>query len=225
MKTFLIIAFLILLPATAAAWSGTVVNVHDGDTVTVERTDSTKRPDRADQPNDAVLPDHTVLPDQANRLKHASRLQRTKRSDRAAQANRANPADPASQADHAKRVKVRIYGVDCPELDQPFGIQARELTAGLLLGKTVEVVPIHAKSYSRDVAGVILVQDMLILQDVLTSSGLAWVDDRYCKTTACAYWRQHQKDAQSATPPRGLWAADKPLSPRKWRAQRKKAAR
>ena len=37
-----------------------------------------------------------------------------------------------------KPLKIRVYGIDCPELGQPYGNEARELAARILKGKTVE---------------------------------------------------------------------------------------
>ncbi len=36
-------------------------------------------------------------------------------------------------------MKVRLYGIDCPERGQPFGGKARQLTSELAFGKVVTV--------------------------------------------------------------------------------------
>lgn len=145
MKHFLITLIFVLLGNDTFAWSGTVINVHDGDTLQV-------------------------------------------------------------QNDSGKIYKVRIYGVDCPELKQPRGDEARRMTSNLLKGKTIHVIPINQKSYGRQVAGIVLLEDMLVLQDVLITAGLAWVDTRYCKLAVCQQWIIHQQDAQSVELLRGLSA-------------------
>lgn len=122
-----------------------------------------------------------------------------------------------------KAVSIRVYGVDCPELGQPYGTEARDLTAQLLLGKRVEVIPAQSrKSYQREVAGVVLLDDMMVLQDALVSAGLAWVDNRFCRMSVCDLWRQHQADAKAAR--RGLWADDSPIPPWIWRRMPHKRA-
>lgn len=124
------------------------------------------------------------------------------------------------QRAHATAASVRIYGVDCPELGQPFGAEARDMAARLVGGKQVEVVAAQARrSYKREVGGVVLLRDMIVLQDALVSAGLAWVDDRFCRAAACDLWRLHQADARAAR--RGLWAADNPIPPWTWRRQRR----
>lgn len=128
-------------------------------------------------------------------------------------------------AKQEKPHKVRIYGIDCPELGQPFGEEARDLAKRVLDGKTVEIVPAQrGKSYKREVGGIVLVSDMIVIQDALVSAGLAWVDDRFCKLPVCDLWRLHQREARGAR--RGLWADEAAMPPWTWRkmqrAQRKR---
>lgn len=63
--------------------------------------------------------------------------------------------------------------------------------------------------------GIVLLEDMLVIQDALVSAGLAWVDDRYCKLPVCDLWRLHQREARAAR--RGLWADPDPVPPWTWR--------
>lgn len=120
------------------------------------------------------------------------------------------------RAQQQKSHKVRVYGIDCPELDQPFGKEARALTEQMLMDKTVEIVPAQkGKSYRREVGGIVLVEDMLVIQDALVSAGLAWVDDRFCKLPVCDLWRLHQREARAAR--RGLWADENAVPPWTWR--------
>lgn len=122
----------------------------------------------------------------------------------------------------AKPVKVRIYGIDCPELGQPYGEEARALTERVLADKMIEVTPTQkAKSYKRVVGGIVLLDDLLVLQDCLVSAGLAWVDDRFCRLPACDLWRLHQREAKAAG--RGLWADPAALPPWTWRSLKKQS--
>lgn len=147
---------LLTIASHAYAWTGTVVKVHDGDTLHVQ--------------------------DEAGKLH-----------------------------------KVRVYGIDCPELLQEYGPEAQAVTEQAVLGKSVNIVNVSKDKYKREVAGIVLVEDLLVLQDSLITQGLAWVDDRFCKIPACAVWRLHQQDAQQATPPRGLWQAPQAIAPWAWR--------
>ncbi len=40
-----------------------------------------------------------------------------------------------------KEVKVRLYGIDCPEKGQPFSKKAKQFSSGMVFGKIVEVSP------------------------------------------------------------------------------------
>lgn len=108
---------------------------------------------------------------------------------------------------------VRLYGVDCPELGQPYGDESRDLT-GRLVGQVVEVQPTGGRSWGRDVA-VIVLSDGCTLQAALVEAGLAWVDGRFCHSSECDGWRQAQEQAREAR--RGLWADDSPVPPWVWR--------
>lgn len=119
-----------------------------------------------------------------------------------------------------EKYRVRIYGVDCPELQQPWGDVAYDMTASLLADKTIQVIDVSRDKYKRRVAGIILLEDMLVLQDVLVSAGLAWVDMRFCKIDACKLWLLHQIDAQKAK--RGLWSNSAAQAPWDWRREQKK---
>lgn len=116
--------------------------------------------------------------------------------------------------------RVRIYGVDCPEMKQKWGEEAQDMTVSLLGGKTVQVIAVNRDKYKRHVAGIILLEDMLVLQDVLVSAGLAWVDNRFCKIDACKLWILHQADAQKAK--RGLWSDSAAKAPWDWRREQRK---
>ena len=113
--------------------------------------------------------------------------------------------------------KIRLYGVDCPELGQEYGDAAREITAGLE-GEYVDIQPIGGRSWGRIVALVEL-PDGPTLQATLVEDGLAWVDDRFCRRLECDGWRQEQARAKYSQ--RGFWVEDDPLPPWQWRRAKK----
>lgn len=112
---------------------------------------------------------------------------------------------------------VRLYGVDCPELGQPYGDEARHLT-GRLVGQVVEVQPTGGRSWGRVVAVVVLPGGGT-LQAALVEAGLAWVDGRFCRRPECDVWRQAQAQAREAR--RGLWADEGAVPPWVWRRAKK----
>ena len=116
-----------------------------------------------------------------------------------------------------KSVAVRLYGVDCPELGQPYGEAARDMTLRLV-GRRVTVRSTGGKSWRREVA-VIVLPDGTTLQAALVEAGMAWVDDRFCRRPECGDWRQAQATARAAR--HGLWADDAPVPPWQWRKMKK----
>lgn len=121
-----------------------------------------------------------------------------------------------------KRVSVRLYGIDCPELGgrtrlaQPYGRKAAAFTRGLALGMRVSVTERGKDSYGRTLAGVVTLPDGRVLQEELLRAGLAWVYTRYC--TDCTRWKELERDARAQK--RGLWRDDRPVPPWRWRQGR-----
>lgn len=53
-----------------------------------------------------------------------------------------------------RAVKIRIEGIDCPELGQDFGTAAKRFTSTLVFGKVVSVKEYARDQYERIVASV-----------------------------------------------------------------------
>lgn len=106
--------------------------------------------------------------------------------------------------------KIRLYGIDAPESNQPYGAEATAFLADFALGKTVTVVELDTDKYGRSVAIVIL--DGVSLQEIMLDCGYAWVYTNYCKQ--CNNWKALEQDARENK--RGLWA-DECVEPWKWR--------
>jgi len=104
--------------------------------------------------------------------------------------------------------KVRLDGVDCPELSQHYGPRAREFTAGLCLDKPVTVKVFTKDRYERSVADVSL-PDGRSLNQELVKNGLAWWYEQYAKGDKTL--QQLQEEARGAR--RGLWAEKNPVAP------------
>lgn len=48
-----------------------------------------------------------------------------------------------------EQIRVRLYGIDAPESEQPFGTKSKQSLSGLLFGKTVEVDEVDVDRYGR----------------------------------------------------------------------------
>ncbi len=118
------------------------------------------------------------------------------------------------------REPVRLYGVDCPEMQQEFGERAKGYTAYELYGRTVEVAPIDRDDYGRTVAMIVI--DGRLFNPRLIEAGLAWVYNQYCKIPECREWSYLEQRARSAGV--GLWAAHEPVPPWLFRRMGNRAA-
>ena len=110
--------------------------------------------------------------------------------------------------------KVRLTGIDAPEIGQPFGTKARDRLTALSKGKTVTIHGQGQDRYGRTLASVDIEGDDLGHR--LVADGLAWHYTRYSKDAGLA---AAEREARAAR--RGLWADKAPVPPWEWRRQEK----
>jgi len=75
-------------------------------------------------------------------------------------------------------VKVRLYGIDCPEKKQRYGKEARQLTRRLAYGRIVRVESRGKGRYGRTIGRVTLHSGKLLSQE-LVGAGACWWYRRY----------------------------------------------
>jgi endonuclease YncB( thermonuclease family) len=116
------------------------------------------------------------------------------------------------------RVKIRLYGIDCPELDQPGGSKASGLAFMLMHRQMVEGETVDVDRYGREVA-LVKVKGADVAE-ALIRAGHAWVYDRYCLRSECGTWKRLERKARQEKV--GLWADedDEPVPPWKWRRRK-----
>ena len=90
---------LLFIPQVTLAWSGKVIGIADGDTITVLRD--------------------------------------------------------------KEQVRIRLYGIDCPERGQAFSKKAKQFTSEMVFGKVVEIEPVDIDRYGRTV-GLVTVYKSLV---------------------------------------------------------------
>ena len=128
---------------------------------------------------------------------------------RAAQVLRVHDGDTLTvRCEGQQPVKVRIAGIDAPELHQAYGRQARDALVGQIDGAPVHLRSRAVDRYERLVADVEVAGHDVGLQ--LVAEGFAWCGLR--PTRAC----RQALDAARQTG-RGLWADANPQPPWQWR--------
>ncbi|MCI5158954.1 MAG: hypothetical protein D3906_11085 [Candidatus Electrothrix sp. AUS1_2] len=111
-------------------------------------------------------------------------------------------------------IKIRLYGVDCPESRQKYGHEATEFARKLVLGKKVRVEAVDTDRYGRTVGLVNAGRKMLNRE--LVRAGYAWVYPAYCrKQPLCRELSKLEERAKKKKV--GLWRAKRPIPPWEWR--------
>ena len=105
--------------------------------------------------------------------------------------------------DSHQQIKVRLWGIDCPEKKQYFGTRAKQFTSSLAFGKAVSVTTVDTDRYGRTV-GLVFLPDGQCLNEALLRSGMAWVYQRYCNHPECSKWLELEAAARNKKI--GLWS-------------------
>jgi micrococcal nuclease len=111
--------------------------------------------------------------------------------------------------------RIRLFGIDCPEMGQAFGNTAKKFTGDLAYGKTVKIRVRDIDRYHRIVAEIIL-PDGRMLNHEIVKSGLAWWYRKYARSDS----ELHRLETEAREAKRGLWADPDPVPPWTWRKEK-----
>jgi endonuclease YncB( thermonuclease family) len=114
-----------------------------------------------------------------------------------------------------QKTRIRIEGIDCPELAQPFGRAAKQFASDRVFGKRVEILSQSTDRYGRTIARVRVGDEDLGL--ALLKAGLAW---QYTTYSHDPIYGSAERRARLAR--QGLWADKDPVPP--WVERRHAAA-
>jgi endonuclease YncB( thermonuclease family) len=107
--------------------------------------------------------------------------------------------------------KVRLVGIDAPELGQAFGRVSRDRLRELALRQRV-VVELHDRDrYGRELATVVI--DGASINRQMVAEGMAWHFTRYSADADLAAAEAAARAARI-----GLWSDAAPVAPWQWRA-------
>lgn len=113
-----------------------------------------------------------------------------------------------------EKIKIRLYGIDCPERKQDFYSVAKTFLTDLVKGETVSIEEIDTDRYGR-VVGIVTV-DGVNVNEALLQAGLAWHYKTYDDNPA---WAQLEQQARQAK--KGLWSIPNPIPPWEWRRNKR----
>jgi endonuclease YncB( thermonuclease family) len=121
--------------------------------------------------------------------------------------------------DMGNQIKIRLYGIDTPNEEQPFFQPAIKSTADIVFNKTLKVIPYDTDTTGL-IHGIIYIKDQC-LNETLVHQGMAWVDKTRCTDPVCQVWVSLQNEAQQKK--RGLWSQKDPQPPWKFAPSQNKA--
>ena len=109
-----------------------------------------------------------------------------------------------------KKIKIRLAGIDTPEIKQPFGNKAKQALAKLVFHKKVLIEVQTKDRYGRTV-GIVFVDGQNVNYE-LVRQGMAWVYRKYTDDEIF-----YSLEAQAKIKKSGLWAGEQPIAPWNWR--------
>ena len=113
-----------------------------------------------------------------------------------------------------KQYKIRLNGIDAPEMGQAYGRKSKDYLASLVAGKRVEVIVRDTDRYGRYVGDVIVGGKTANAE--LVAAGLAWHYTAYSKDANLAALEKTARAGKL-----GLWADPNPIPPWEFRRQKR----
>lgn len=110
-----------------------------------------------------------------------------------------------------EEVKIRLYGIDCPESKQAFGTVAKKFTGDAVFGKEVTVKDFNKDRYGRTVA-MIYYDGGKCLNYEIVEGGLGWCYRQYNKDPMI-----EELEGKARGLKIGLWKDPAPIAPWEFR--------
>ena len=122
------------------------------------------------------------------------------------------------KAGDAKTQRARLADIDTPELDQPWGGEAKAALKGWAENRRAQIRIVDTDRYGRSAAPLWI--DGKNINRRLVAKGHAWVYRRYLRDRALLRLEENAK-ANGL----GLWSSEDVVEPRVWRQQRRSQAK
>ncbi|KAL0919556.1 hypothetical protein M5K25_011656 [Dendrobium thyrsiflorum] len=117
---------------------------------------------------------------------------------------------PNQQEVVVRKYRIRLRGVDAPEVGMAYGEEAKQVLVKMIQGKCLKIHVYNEDKYGRSV-GDVYCNDIFI-QEQLLKRGCVWHYVAYDRRPEFAKWQKEARDAR-----RGLWALLDPEKPWEWR--------
>ncbi|KAF0889860.1 hypothetical protein E2562_033839 [Oryza meyeriana var. granulata] len=116
----------------------------------------------------------------------------------------------------ARKYRIRMRGIDAPELEMQYGEESRNGLVKLIGGKNVKVYVYDLDQFGRYVGDIYC--NNVFIQEQMLKNGHVWHFKTYDKRPEFARW---EREARAAN--RGLWASGNPEKPWDWRREQRNA--
>lgn len=103
--------------------------------------------------------------------------------------------------------RIRLNGIDCPEMNQPFGNAARGLASDMALHRRFSIKVAGRDRYGRSLADLAF-PDGRILNQELVRAGMAWWFQKYSNDTKLEALEREARQKRI-----GLWSDSEPIAP------------
>ena len=107
-------------------------------------------------------------------------------------------------------LKVRLFGIDTPELGQPFGNNAKQALSSMVFGKSVTISSSGKDRYDRTLGVVFLGNGNVNAQ--MIRMGMAWHYKQYSDSVPMQGFEDYARANRI-----GLWSDPNPIAPWDWR--------
>lgn len=111
----------------------------------------------------------------------------------------------------SQKIRVRMYGIDAPELKQKYGEESKKYLEKRIMDKNVDIKVINQDQYGRKVGKVFYKNKDINLE--MLETGNAWFYEYHAK-----HEKDYRKAFKNAKEQRlGLWKDKNPQNPRNFR--------
>ena len=112
-------------------------------------------------------------------------------------------------------IKVRLFGIDAPEIGQPFARASKEKLSALTFGKTVRLISHGKDNYGRLLAEVLLADKTNVNREMVRT-GMALYFRRYTQSRLLEAVENEARRER-----RGVWSDDSTVPPWEYRRRNK----
>lgn len=126
--------------------------------------------------------------------------------------------DTVTLTSEKTKTKIRLYGIDAPEIAQPYGKESRNHLRKKILYKNVEVKVNGKDRYKRTIGTIFLDGENINLW--MIKSGFAWHYKQYCKDKVFAIAERNAKNKKIE-----MWKTDNLQRPDLFRKDKRRKQR